>query len=169
MGRNSKNTQKIYATGLRYFDRFLNKNNLTTKNIISLLTDGNVNVYELLDQFVSYLSKQHIAVPSIKLSMATVRSYLEFNDISISSSKFKRRVKMPRFYADAEQPLDISDIRELLHFCSNTRLRCYLPVLVSSGLRVIEAAALRLQDVDFTTSPTKITVRKEYSKTRRSD
>jgi integrase len=167
MGRNSKNTQKIYATGLRYFDRFLNENDLTTKAIISLLTDGNVNVYELLDRFVSYLSKQKIAVPSIKLYMATVRSYLEFNDVSISSSKFKRRVKMPKFYPDAEQPLDISDIRELLQFCNNTRLKCYLLVLVSSGLRTIEAAALRLQDVDFTVSPTRITVRKEYSKTRR--
>jgi integrase len=75
---------------------------------------------------------------------------------------------MPKFYPDQEEPLSLSDIRELLEYCSNTRLRCYLLVLVSSGLRATEAAALRLMDVDFTTIPTRITVRKEYSKTRRS-
>lgn len=75
---------------------------------------------------------------------------------------------MPRFYPDQEEPLSLSDIRELLEYCSNTRLRCYLLVLVSSGLRVMEAAALRLMDVDFTTNPTKIHVRKEFSKTRRA-
>jgi hypothetical protein len=32
----------------------------------------------------------------------------------------------------------------------------------------MEACALRLQDIDFTSIPTKITTRKEYSKTRRS-
>ena len=75
---------------------------------------------------------------------------------------------MPRFYPDQEEPLSLSDIRELLEYCSNTRLRCYLLVLVSSGLRAMEAASLRLMDIDVTTNPTKIHVRREFSKTRRS-
>jgi integrase len=41
-------------------------------------------------------------------------------------------------------------------------------VLISSGLRPIEAASLRLMDLDNKILPTKVTVRKEYSKTRRS-
>lgn len=75
---------------------------------------------------------------------------------------------MPKFYADPEDPLLLTDIRELLEFCSNARLRCYLLVLVSSALRPIEAASLRLYDADFSVSPTRITVRREYSKTKRS-
>ena len=39
-------------------------------------------------------------------------------------------------------------------------------VFASSGLRASEACAIRLCDVDFTTRPTKIHVRKEYAKTR---
>jgi integrase len=38
--------------------------------------------------------------------------------------------------------------------------------LASSGLRASEACALRLRDIDSSTNPTKIHVRKEYSKTR---
>jgi|GEM_PF-1421796 hypothetical protein len=55
--------------------------------------DRNVDVYELLDQFVSYLSQLSIAVASVKLYIAAVRSFLEFSDIDIMQSKFKRRVK----------------------------------------------------------------------------
>lgn len=91
-----------------------------------------------------------------------------FYEIDIVPSKFKRRVKMPRFYSDPEEPLSLSDVRVLLEFCSNTRLRTYILLLVSSGLRATEAASLRMVDIDMTSgSPTKITVRTEYSKTRR--
>jgi hypothetical protein len=55
--------------------------------------DRNVDVYELLDQFVSYLSQLSIAVASVKLYIAAVRSFLEFSDIDIMQSKFKRRVR----------------------------------------------------------------------------
>jgi hypothetical protein len=55
--------------------------------------DRNVDVYELLDQFVSYLSQLNIAVASVKLYIAAVRSFLELSDIDIMQSKFKRRVK----------------------------------------------------------------------------
>ena len=55
--------------------------------------DRNVDVYELLDQFVSYLSQLSIAVASVKLYIAAVRSFLELSDIDIMQSKFKRRVK----------------------------------------------------------------------------
>lgn len=105
--------------------RYSNQNPDT---IIQLLQDQKINVYELLDQLVSYLTQQKIAVPSLKLYMTVVRSYLEYNDIDISISKFKRKVKMPRFHPDQEEPLSLSDIRELLEYCSNTRLRCYLLV-----------------------------------------
>ena len=99
--------------------------------------------------------------------MAAVRSFLMYYDIDIVPSKFRRRVKMPKSYLDPEEPLSLSDIRDLLEFCNNTRLTCYLLLLVSSGLRPKEAASLRLKDVDFSVSPTRITIRKEITKTKR--
>jgi hypothetical protein len=47
-------------------------------------------------------------------------------------------------------------------------LKAYLLVLASGGMRAVEALAIRLKDIDFTVSPTKIHIRKEYSKTKTS-
>jgi integrase len=98
--------------------------------------------------------------------MAAMRSYLAYYDIDVIPSKFRRKVKMPKLYREDEEPLDASDIRKILLSCNNRRLKAYLLVLASGGMRAVEALAIRLKDIDFTVSPTKIHIRKEYSKTK---
>jgi integrase len=152
-----------------HFENFLILQNIKPKVLISNLKNQKINVYELLDNFVSYLtSNTTISSLTIQLYVAAVRSYLEFYDIDIVPSKFRRRVKIPKYYREDEHPIDIHDIRKLLLKCNNRRLKAHLLVLASSGLRAIEACALRIQDVDFTLTPTKVHVRGEYSKTIRS-
>ena len=171
VGRNSKKTRQAYSISLRHFGKFLNNvyPNLDADTIISTLQNQELNTYEVVDQFVSYLLNLHISIPSVKLYVAALRSYFQFFDIDIVPSKFKRKVKIPKHFRDEELPLDIQDIRTLLLKCHTKRLRAYLLLLASSGLRALEATSLRLSDVDLTTtSPAQITVRKEYSKTRRS-
>jgi integrase len=76
--------------------------------------------------------------------MAAVRSYLAYYDIDTIPSKFKRKVKMPKMYREDEEPLDASDIRKILLACNNRRLKSYLLVLASGGMRAIEGLAIRL-------------------------
>ena len=52
------------------------------------------------------------------------------------------------------------------HAVSRKRLKPYLLVLASGGMRTSEALAIRIKDLDFSTSPTKVHIRKEYAKTR---
>lgn len=73
---------------------------------------------------------------------------------------------MPKLQIEDEIPLDAGDIRKLLLACSNRRLKTYLLVLVSGGMRATEALAIRLKDLDFTVEPTKVHIRKEFSKTK---
>ena len=156
IGRNSKNSKRAYATGLAHFTTFLRPEKYTPETIIPLLIRGKVvNVYELLDQFVSYLIQANISAKTIDLYIAAVRSFLEYYDVDIVPSKFRRHVKMPKVLSEPEEPLSLSDVRDLLEFCNNTRLTCYLLLLVSSGLRPMEAAALRVMDIDFSKSPTR--------------
>lgn len=174
MARNSKSSKRAYSTGLIHFNNFLNEHsdkNLSKYNLDTIfepLQSQQLDIYNLFDQFVSHLFEYHIATPTLKLYVAAVRSYLSYFDIDIVSSKFKRRVKIPKYFRNDEQPLDVLDIRTLLLKCTNKRLKAYLMLLASSGLRTIEATSLRLQDIDFSSSPTRITIRKEFSKTRRS-
>jgi integrase len=107
-----------------------------------------------------------ITPSSIKLYIAAARSYLSYYDIDIIPSKFRRKVKMPKLYREDEEPFDVSDIRRILLSCNNRRLKAYLLVLASGGIRAVEVLAIRLKDIDFTVSPTKIHIRREYSKTK---
>jgi len=109
----------------------------------------------------------NLAPTSIRLYVAAVRSYLAYYDIDIIPSKFRRKVRMPKVYREDEEALDIQDIRKILFSCNNRRLKTYLLVLASGGLRASEGLAIRLKDIDFTINLTKIHIRKEYTKTRR--
>jgi integrase len=173
--RNSKQSKNTYQSGINHFQQFLNAKypGKTVESILSLLNNSNeherkIDIYELLDNFVSFLIQLNLSIPSINLYIAAIRSYLAYYDIDIIPSKFKRKVKMPKHYREDEEPLDTSDVRNILLSCNNRRLKSYLLVLASSGLRATEGCALRLRDVDFSVNPTKIHVRKEYSKTRAS-
>ena len=73
---------------------------------------------------------------------------------------------MPKLYREDEEPLDVQDIRKILLSCNNRRLKAYLLVLASSGVRASEGLAIRIKDIDFTNNPTRIHIRKEYTKTR---
>jgi site-specific recombinase XerD len=112
IGRNSKNSRKLYHTSLNHFADFLRGEKQTPNTIISSVKEGKANQYELLDQFVSYLTNHGIAPLSLKVYVSAVRSFLEFQDIDIVPSKFRRRVKVPKYYPDQEEPLTLTDIRE---------------------------------------------------------
>ena len=138
------------------------------ETILKPLSKNELDIYVILDEFVSYLATEvpNLTSNSIKLYMAAMRSYLAYYDIDVIPSKFRRKVKMPKSYREDEEPLDVSDIRKILLSCNNRRLKTYLLVLASGGMRAMEALAIRLRDIDFTASPTKIHIRKEYSKTK---
>ena len=170
ISRNSLNSKYAYERGLAHFQRFLEhkypKYNLET--ILKPLLKNEINVYEMLDNFISYLlSKNSNLTPtSLKLYVASIRSYLAYYDIDVIPSKFRRKVKMPKVYREDEEPLDVNDVRTILLSCNNRRLKTYLLILASGGLRAIEALAIRIKDIDLSVSPTKIHIRKEFAKTK---
>ncbi|MFL6412673.1 MAG: tyrosine-type recombinase/integrase [Nitrososphaeraceae archaeon] len=170
ISRNSLSSKYSYQSGLAHFQKFLKQKypRYDIQTVPKSLSNKELDMYTLLDEFVSYLMKEvpNLTSNSIKLYMAAMRSYLAYYDIDVIPSKFKRKVKMPKQYREDEEPLDVSDIRKILLSCNNRRLKTYLIILASSGLRATEGCALRLHEVDFSVNPTKIHVRKEYSKTK---
>jgi hypothetical protein len=101
--RNSIASEQAYLNALRHFDRFLARSSRLTspknlETIISQLQTHQLNVYGLLDQFVTYLVELNLSNTSVILYITAVRSYLSYYDIDIVSSKFKHKVKMPKHY-----------------------------------------------------------------------
>jgi integrase len=73
---------------------------------------------------------------------------------------------MPKICREDEEPIDAKDIWSILLSCSNRILNTFILVLASGGMRTKEGLAIRLNDIDLSLSPTKIHIRKEFSKTR---
>jgi integrase len=142
--------------------------NHNAETILQPLSKNEINVYELLDSFIPFLMALKLSVKSIRIYLTAVRSYLAYYDIDVIPSKFRRRVKVPKPYREDEEPLDAKDIRKILLSCNNRRLKTYLLILASGGMRTTEALTIRLRDIDFSVNPTKIHIRKEFSKTRAS-
>lgn len=168
VGRNSKQSRQTYHAAIVDFQHFLHKKypGQTADSVLTNLVKNEINVYELLEGFVSFESSLRLSVRSIRLYITAIKSYLSYHDIDIIPSKFKRRVRVPKLYREDEEALDEKDIRKILLACNSRRLKPYLLVLASGGPRAIEALAVRLNDVDFSCSPTKLHIRKEYAKTR---
>jgi integrase len=60
----------------------------------------------------------------------------------------EERSRFPNYTKD-EEPIDASDIRKILLNCNNRRLKSYLLILTSGGMRAVEATAIRLKDINF--------------------
>jgi integrase len=168
--RNSERTGNTYSFALKHFSKFLDDRYgypTTIGNITIKIKEG-LDVYVLLDSFVSYLMSlpKKLTNTSIISYVGAIRSYLQHYDVEIIPYKLKHRVHMPKEYHEEKQAIDRQDIREMLKACTNRRLKAYLYVLGSGGMRANEALALRIQDVNLSESPTKVHIRKE-NKTKR--
>ena len=164
---------RSYSSSLTHFQVFLSTNGgkysrYNIETILKALSTNNINIYELFDDFVSFLLtyRKGIAPKTMSLYLAALRSYFAYYDIDVIPSKFRRKVKVPKLYREDEMAIDVEDIRKILLACSNRRLKAYLLVLASSGLRAVETASIRLRDIDLSSKPVKIHIRKEFSKTR---
>jgi hypothetical protein len=192
VARGSKSSKNSYEIGLKHLQCFLNTTSNSSNNsdnnnndnnssndyyhhhynietILLALQSNKLNVYELLDSFVSYfvniLHHQHpIAPTTIALYLYAVRSYLQYHDIDINPSKFRRRVRLPKVAREDERPIDASEIRNLLLACNNRRLKAYILVLASGGMRAIEGLAIRYKDLDFTVTNSTSVVARAISK-----
>ena len=165
-----RSSKKAYSSGLLHLNNFILRHysNYNLETILKPLLKNKINIYEFFEGFVSYLLETRIGIApkSILLYVTALRSYFAYYDIDVIPSKFRRKVRLPKVHREDEEPLDVSDIRKILLSCNNRRLKTLILVLASGGMRVGEALAVRNKDLDLSVSPTKVHIRKEYSKTR---
>ncbi len=172
MKSDSIDTYRSYLTALIWFNNFLVKLKHNVETVLTPLSKGEMDVYEILDSFVISMvrgrANNGIGKSSIKLYLAAAKSYLGYHDIDIIPARFKKRVTIPQVYKEDEQAIDVSDIRKILVACNNRRLKTYLLILASGGMRAVEALSIRIEDIDFSVNPTKIHLRSEWTKTRKA-
>ena len=170
----NKRTAREYYVRLISFQEFVNnrysvKNQAETTldNIIANIKEGSEDVYEVLGDFVSYLqTKYNISALTVKQKVVTVKNFFEYCDVDISPRKFKLKVKLPRVIRKNKRALSKEDIIDILNACSDIRLKTYVMLLAATGMRATEALSIRVKDLDLKSSPVKVFVRGEYTKTK---
>ena len=108
----------------------------------------------------------NIASVTFRDRIITVKNFLEYNDIEISPRKFELKVRFPKTIFRHKEAIDKEDIIKILNGCSDLRLKTYVMLLASTGLRATEALSIRLKDLDITSEPAKLIIRGEYTKTK---
>ena len=80
VGRNSQQSKRIYGIALTHFQVFL-RESYTPADVETILetlqTTDRINVYSLIDNFVTQLLKKNLSPNTIALYVAAIRSYFE--------------------------------------------------------------------------------------------
>ncbi len=165
---NRSTTAYVYLTRLTSFKGFISSAfNLQIDDLIKKIKEGNEDVFEVLNEYSSYLSNTNISSITIKQRVVTVKNFFEYHDIDISPRKFKLKVKLPRTIRKNKEALSKEDVTDILNACSDIRLKTYVMLLASTGMRAQEALSLRIKDfrLDEKSMPARLSIRGEFTNT----
>ena len=162
----NKSTAYAYLRRLTSFKNFMSTAfDLHIDKLLEEIKCGNLDVFEILNEYSSHLSNTNISSITIKQRVVTVKNFFECNDIDISPKKFKLKVKLPRIIRKNKEALSKEDVTDILNACSDIRLKTYVMLLSSTGMRAQEAVSLHIKDFDLGSIPAKVSLRGEYTKT----
>jgi integrase len=169
-------TATQYYLRLSLFEKFLKIEHSTNiDKVIQKLKNHELDPYDILNDYCIFLQNNYnLSSVTFRDKIITVKTFLEYNDIEISPRKFKLKVRIPKTVLRYKEAIDKEDIIKILNSCSDLRLKTYVMLLASTGLRATEALSIQLKDVDITTtatnsnnnSPAKLIIRGEYTKTK---
>ena len=158
-------TRRAYKVTLNKFIKFLGTRNCDLSEILFELEQKNKDPIVLLDEFYTFMSKENMRNGTIASYICVVKDYLNFHGMHIYSEDLKQRFRIPKRDVFYEEGLTKKILNRVLHNCV-PKLQTAIFVTCSSGIRIGELVQLRLSDIDFTTTPTTIRIRRETTKTR---
>lgn len=164
----SNHTLLTYRTAIWKFQAFLQERyGIDESALIQQVKDTKIDIYALLREFVVYQDKIGNTAKSIKSHMSGVNGYLRYLGLKINSDDYKHLVKTPKVRRTYEKPITKEMIVRLLHN-SPPKLQTAIIMAVATGMRLGEMVQLKLSDIDFTVTPTKIRLRADTTKTRQT-
>jgi integrase len=166
----NKSTAHEYLIRLNSFRNFVlasYNGKLTVDEIVTKVRKGSEDPYTIIRNYAAFLQQSNnISNSTLKYRIVTLKNFLEFYDVDISPRKFKLKVKLPKVVRKTKEALSKEDVIDILNTCSDIRLKTYLMLLASTGMRPVEALSIRVKDLDLKSNPSRLFVRGEYTKTR---
>lgn len=162
----SQSTQNTYKSVLKKYFKTLKKNpDSYIKNDKRRYTVKELDIYENdVTQFWQNLKE--LPPNTVYSYLACIKVFLSDNYIDFPNKfwkKFKTRTKGSRAVVEDIVPTRKQFKKMLSH--GNALERALVLTLISSGMRIGELCQITEDDIDFSYKPTKIEVRREYTKT----
>lgn len=168
----SSGTKNTYNTYLTKFHHFINENyKLSLDEMIHKVTAKKIDSVDVLDKFYTFLSNQKkkngksLSNASVKLGIIVAKEFLNSQGLHVYNEDMRQRFRLPKKESVYEEGLTKEIIVRLLHN-SSPKLQTAILMCASSGMRVGELTQLRTSDIDFTSNPTTIHLRRETTKTK---
>jgi integrase len=133
--------------------------------LVIRIKSEDLDVYQILKKYVIFLDKAGLMPNSIKQFFHAVKGYLIHLGVEVYSEKCKQYVKLPKILRRRKEAITKAVLIRILGVVS-FKLRVVFLVAISSGMRIGEIGGLKLSDINFTSTPTKIRIRAETTKTR---
>jgi integrase len=166
----SKSTANVYNFRLKSFNDFIlheYDNTTSLETLIKKLKNEQEDPYDVLIKYIAYLQRnRNLSSLTLKQWVVTAKNFLEYHDVEISPRKFKLKVKLPKVVRKDKVALCKEDIIEILNACTDIRLKSYVMLLAATGMRAVEALSIRIKDIDFESSPVKLFIHGENTKTK---
>lgn len=157
-----------YRNALNNFLKFIQINyNHSVDEVISKVLSGEIERYEMLNDFIIFADKLGKRPATIKLWVTAVKGLLRQFGIKIYSEDFRQLVRIPKDIKTREEPLTKEIMVRLLRNLP-PKLQTVILIAIASAMRIGEIVQLRLSDIDFESHPTKILIRALTTKTRES-
>jgi len=164
----SQGTLSMNLSGLKRFESYVKqKHGSNVAKLIEQISNGMLNPFSVLQNFVIYLDQEGKRPTSIKCWLSSTKGFLRQQGIKIYSEDFKQNVRVPKTIRQREDPLTKEIIVRLLQIVP-FKLRAVILVALASGMRIGEIVQLKISDIDFESEPLKIRIRAETTKTKES-
>jgi integrase len=150
----TENTQRVYLLAVR---RFLEANGFESEEAAAkALKRQGADAYLL--RFVSALRENGLAPKSILLYLSGVRAWLDLHEIKYSPAKLRRFLPKKQPIKDSK-PLRKPEVKLIINAMRPSK-RLALWTMWACGLRIEEAIDLRVGDVDLSSDPPRLYVRR---------
>lgn len=124
-------------------------------------------LFDLLQDYVNYMHSVAIAPNTIHNYFSMLKGYLTYRGLKIHQEEVKQNIKFPKTMHEEKHGLTLDEVKKILDHASPKRKALYL-TLLSSGMRIEEACALRKRDFDDSLERIQIHLPATYTKTKKA-
>jgi integrase/recombinase XerC len=164
-GRRSVRTRTSYVYAMRELASALSFE--SADGVIAEIKGGRLDPYVALDRYVAYLMGRGLAPKTVLTYVSAVKGLFGSEDIVIDSRILRNKVELP---AKMEVSIDRIPTREEIRSMllnSDKRTRALISLLATSGLRIGEAAALCVGNLELFSNKIVLSSPKSKSRQRR--